>query len=111
MKNKYNLELLKMQAELCKTFAEPRRLIIIQELRDGEKSVGELQAAVDVQQPVVSHHLSILKTKGIVQARRAGRNTYYYLTNPKICEACDIVHDILLHQMKTNNELTKKLIG
>ena len=110
METKYNLELYKMQAELCKTFAEPRRLIIIQELRDGEKSVSELQAAVDIPQPVVSHHLSILKAKGIFRARRAGRNTYYYLTNPKICEACDIVHEILVLQMKTSNELTKKLI-
>ena len=111
MNIKHNLELYKMQAELCKTFAEPRRLIIIQELRNGEKSVGELQAAVDIPQPVVSHHLAILKNKGIVQARRAGRNTNYYLTNPKICEACDIIHEILIQQMKKSNELAKKLIG
>ena len=50
MKTKYNLELYKLKAELCKTLAEPRRLIIIQELRDGEKSVSDLQAAMDIPQ-------------------------------------------------------------
>ena len=48
MKTKYNLELFKLQAELCKAFADPSRLIIIQELRDGEKSVSELQAVLDI---------------------------------------------------------------
>jgi ArsR family transcriptional regulator len=51
MKTKYNLELFKLQAELCKTFADPSRLIIIQELRDGEKSVSELQSVLDIPQP------------------------------------------------------------
>ncbi|MGB7725424.1 MAG: metalloregulator ArsR/SmtB family transcription factor [Dehalococcoidales bacterium] len=111
MKTKYNLELFKLQAELCKTFADPSRLIIIQELRDGEKSVSELQAVLDIPQPVVSHHLAILKNKGVVQPRRDGKSTYYHLPNPKICEACDIVHEILVHQMKANHELTKKLVG
>ncbi len=111
MKTKYNLELFKLQAELCKTFADPNRLIIIQELRDGEKSVSELQSTLDIPQPVVSHHLAILKNKDVVQARREGKNTYYRLTNTQICQACDIVHEILVHQMKTSHELTKKLVG
>jgi ArsR family transcriptional regulator len=111
MKEKYNRELLKLQAELCKTFAEPSRLIIIQELRDGEKNVSDLQTIIGISQPHVSHHLSILKAHGVVQTRRAGKSTYYSLTNPKICEACDIVHEILVHQMKTSHELTKKLVG
>jgi ArsR family transcriptional regulator len=80
-------------------------------LRDGEKSVSELQAVLDIPQPVVSHHLAILKNKGVVQPRRDGKSTYYHLPNPKICEACDIVHEILVHQMKANHELTKKLVG
>ena len=73
MKTKYNLELFKLQAELCKTFADPSRLIIIQELRDGEKSVSELQSALDIPQPVVSHHLAILKNKGVVRQDEMGK--------------------------------------
>ena len=111
MKNKYNLELYKLKAELCKTLAEPRRLIIIQELRDGEKSVSDLQAAMDMPQSLVSHHLAVLKDKGVVQARRDGTNIYYSLTNRKICEACDIMHEVFLQQMKKSNELAKELIG
>jgi ArsR family transcriptional regulator, virulence genes transcriptional regulator len=111
MKTKYNLELYKLKAELCKTLAEPRRLIIIQELRDGEKSVSDLQAAMDMPQPLVSHHLAVLKDKGVVQARRDGTNIYYRLTNRQICEACDIMHEVFLQQMKKSHELAKELIG
>ena len=111
MKAKYDLELYKLKAELCKTFAEPRRLIIIQELRDGEKSVSDLQAAMDIPQSTVSRHLAILRDKGVVQARRDGTNIYYRLTNLKICEACDIVHEILIHQINNNREQAEKLIG
>ena len=77
MKTKYNLELYKLKAELCKTFAEPRRLIIIQELRDGEKSVSELQMAMDIPQSTCFTHLAILRDKGVVQTRREGTNIYY----------------------------------
>jgi ArsR family transcriptional regulator, virulence genes transcriptional regulator len=111
MKTKYDMELYKLKAELCKTFAEPKRLIIIQELRDGEKSVSELREALDITQSVVSRDLGILRDKGVVQTRREGTTIYYRLTNPKICEACDIVHEILINQMNSNREQAKRLIG
>jgi len=111
MTTKYNIELYKLKAELCKTFAEPRRLMIIQELRDGEKSVSDIQVAMDIPQSAVSRHLAVLRDKGVVQTRRQGTNIYYRLTNPKICEACDIVQEILINQINNSRELAKKLIG
>ena len=108
---KYNLELYKLKARLCKTFTDPRRLMIIQELREGEKSVGDIQTALEVPQTAVSRHLAILRETGVVQTRREGTNIYYRLTDPKICEACDIVHDILINQMETSRDLAKKLVG
>jgi ArsR family transcriptional regulator, virulence genes transcriptional regulator len=111
MTAKYDLELYKLKAELCKTFAEPKRLIIIQELKDGEKCVSDLQSATDIPQPVLSRHLAILRDGGVVQTRRNGTNIYYRLTNPKICEACDIVHEILINQINSNREQANRLVG
>ena|SRR4030043_2264792 len=106
----YNIELYKLKAELCKTFSDPKRLIIISELRNGEKAVGDLAQDLGLSQAVVSRQLAILRDKGVVKPRREGTNVYYSLTDPKIGEACDMVHEILLKQIEKNREFTEKLI-
>ena len=108
---RYNLELYKLRAELCKTFSDPRRLIIIDELRGGEKSVGELVNILEVPQAAVSRHLAILRDRGVVTTRRKGTTIYYRLVDSKIGEACDLVHEILLNQIEKNRELAERLIA
>lgn len=109
MPEKYDLELYKLKAELCKTFSDPKRLMIISELRGGEKSVGELVEILQSPQAVVSRHLAILRHRGIVKARREGVSIYYSLTSPRIVDACDIVHEVLLEQVARNREMADKL--
>lgn len=106
----HNLELYKLKAELCKAFSDPKRLIILDELRHGDKAVGELAQALGIGQAVVSRQLAILREKGVVTARREGTNVYYSLTDPKICEACDLVHEILLNKIEKDRELSERLI-
>ena len=110
MQEKYNLELFKRKAELCKTFADSKRLMIISELRSGEKSVGDLVEALRVPQAVVSRHLAILRNRGVVVARRERVNIYYRLADLKIVEACDIVHEILLSQVARSREIAEELM-
>ncbi|MFC2038467.1 ArsR/SmtB family transcription factor [Chloroflexota bacterium] len=110
MENKYNIELYKMKADLCKTLADPRRLIIIRELGSEEKSVGELARVLDIQQSVVSRHLALLREKGVVTSRREGASHYYTLSNPKIAQACSLVHEILLDQIEKKREFAEKII-
>ena len=109
MDNTYNIELYRRKAELCKTFSDPKRLMIISELREGEKSVNELVAALQVPQAVVSRHLAVLRNRGVVVTRREGVNIYYRLADTKIIEACDIVHEILLDQVARTREIVEKL--
>jgi len=105
----YNLELFKLKAELCKTFADPKRLMIISELRKGEKSVSNLVNALETPQAIVSRHLAILRGKGIVKNRREGVNVYYSLVNTRIVQACDIVQEVLMDQVARNKELAERL--
>lgn len=105
-----NYELYKLKAELCKTFADPKRLMIISELRHGEKTVGNLTQVLQAPQAVVSRHLAVLRSRGVVTARRDGVNVYYSLANPRIADACDIVHEILLEQVARNREMAEKLL-
>lgn len=108
---RYNLELYSLKAELCKTFADPKRLIIIDELREGERTVGELARVVELPQAVVSRHLSILRDKGVVQHRREGTSVYYSLSDQKIGDACDMVHQILLDKIEKNKQLAERLVA
>lgn len=108
VQNKW-LELYEMKAELCKTFADAKRLRIIDALRDGERTVSELVKLLKVPQAVVSRHLMLLRDRGVVQARREGVSTYYSLTDNKIGEACDLVHQILLNQIEKDRERAETL--
>jgi ArsR family transcriptional regulator len=108
---RHNLELYALKAELCKTFADAKRLIIIDELRQGETTVGELARLLEFPQAVVSRHLAILRDKGVVQHRREGTSVYYSLSDPKIGDACDMVHQILLDQIEKNRELAERLVA
>ena len=105
-----DLKLYQLIAELCKTFSDPRRLIIVNELRHGERTVSELAQLLSAPQAVVSRHLTILRDRGVVDFRRAGTRVYYRLTDSKIIEACDLVHDILLNQLEKNIELSSRLV-
>ncbi|HEU5305807.1 MAG TPA: metalloregulator ArsR/SmtB family transcription factor [Acidimicrobiia bacterium] len=66
-------------APLFQLLAEPRRLEIVELLRDGERPVGELVDALGISQPAVSKHLRLLKTAGVVDVRPDGQRRYYHL--------------------------------
>jgi DNA-binding transcriptional ArsR family regulator len=109
--SKYDRELYRIKADFCKTLADPTRQMMISELRDGEKTVGELAEAIEIIQPAASHHLAVLRSKGVVQARRDGTNVYYSLANFKIAEACDMVQQILLHQIAKNRDFANRIMA
>jgi ArsR family transcriptional regulator len=108
MSSESDFELFKLKAELCKTFSDPGRLIIIDQLRNGEKQVGELADTLQMPQAVVSRHLALLRSRGIVTPRREGTSVYYSLTDLKIIEACDLVHQVLLNHLAKNRELAER---
>jgi ArsR family transcriptional regulator len=102
------LDLLKLQAEICKALADPKRLFIIKELSKGEQSVGELAGKLGVRPANVSQHLAILRDKEVVEARREATVVYYRLTDAKIGEACGLVQQILLARIRKNSKLAEQ---
>ncbi len=92
-------ELYQLHASVCKGFADPKRLILINALRDGERSVKELCEVTRIQQANASQHLAILKSKGLVSSRREGQRVYYKVTSPKINEALDLLLDVMAEQL------------
>ncbi|MCZ7385814.1 MAG: metalloregulator ArsR/SmtB family transcription factor [Candidatus Methanoperedens sp.] len=103
-------KIFEMHAEICKVFTNPKRLEIISLLRDGEKTVNELTELADVPQANVSQHLTVLRQNNVVTTRRNGANIYYKIGNPKILQACDLMREVLLEQLKENEKLAKRML-
>jgi ArsR family transcriptional regulator len=88
------------RARICQVLADPKRLRLIDALRDeAEKSVGELAEGLGASYPNVSQHLNVMRDAGLVVSRRDGTSIYYRLAYPQITQACDIVCDILRAQI------------
>lgn len=66
-------------SSLLKAMSNPVRLLVLCQLAEGEKSVGELEEVVDVSQSALSQHLALLRQRGIVRFRRDGQTLYYSL--------------------------------
>jgi ArsR family transcriptional regulator len=92
-------ELYQLHASVCKGLADPKRLFIINALRDGELSVSHICEAVELPQTNVSQHLAILRNKGLVQARRDGQRVYYRVASPKITQALDLLLEVMSEQL------------
>ncbi len=74
----------KIQSEFLKTLSHPTRLAILDILRDGEQCVCHMEAALNQRQAYISQQLMILKSAGLIEARRDGLNLYYRVIKPEI---------------------------
>lgn len=88
------LERYQLRAEICKVLTDPKRLMLIDALRAGEQSVGELAGAVGLSLANASQHLAVLRHAGLVMTRRAGTSIHYRLSGPELVEACDVIDRI-----------------
>lgn len=87
-------DLVELHASICQGLADPKRLSILDALRGGERSVGDLSDYLELPQPNVSQHLSVLREKGLVTARRDGQRVMYEVSTPKIFEALDLLRQV-----------------
>ena len=109
MSHKPDTVLFELHAEVCKSFSHPKRLQIIEALRDKELTVGEMVARLRLPKANVSQHLAVLRQKKVVVTRREGLNIYYRIANPKIIRACDLMRQVLHEQLEEGERLAKRL--
>ena len=104
-----DLRVYELQADICQTLANPKRLQIVALLKHGEVAVGEMVRVMGIPKANVSQHLSIMRQKGIIISRREGTTIYYRLASPKITEACSIMRDVLLSLLAGQETLSMKM--
>jgi DNA-binding transcriptional ArsR family regulator len=90
-----SIERYQLRANVCKVLTDPKRLMLLDALRSGDHSVGELAEAIGVALPNASQHLSVLRAAGLVEGTRSGTTVLYRLAEPAIVQACDVIHGIV----------------
>ena len=100
-----------MQAEVLKTLASPRRLEILHRLAEGPCEVGRLADELSMSQPNVSQHLAVLRTAGLVEAEREGREVHYRLADADVMVACSVMRGVLQRRLTRLASLSSDVPG
>lgn len=92
----YSFAFLEAATETLRAIAHPHRLLIVEMLyRQKSMNVTEIYERLHIEQAVASHHLRILKDRGVVTVRRDGKNSYYTLTREDYFEILQLLHQII----------------
>jgi DNA-binding transcriptional ArsR family regulator len=97
-------EVYKIQADVLKTLSNPKRLEIVHLLASGPREVGRLADELGISQPNVSQHLAIMRSAGVVEAERDGREVRYRLADPEIIVACETMRGVLMRRLSRISE-------
>jgi len=93
-------EIFELHADVCRTLSNPKRLKILNALRDGEMAVSQILAKTGrIRKANLSQHLAVMRLKGVVATRRDGNLIYYRIANAKIIQACDLMREVLFEQL------------
>ena len=78
---------------LMKVLSNPDRLLLLCQLAQGEKRVGELEELVGIVQPTLSQQLGVLRDDGLVSTRREGKHIYYRIDSPQALTVLNVLYD------------------
>ncbi len=98
-------ELVVLVAERFKALADPGRVRLLNALRNGERSVGDLVNATGLTQANVSKHLALLHQLGFVARQRDGLHTYYRLADREVLKLCDVMCGRIEAEARTRQRL------
>jgi ArsR family transcriptional regulator, virulence genes transcriptional regulator len=93
------------QVEICKAFANPTRLRILDLLAKQPCSASQLQKQLSVAKANLSQHLTVLKQAGVVVSRRQGKQVFCSLAIPEVKTACQLIRDVLRAQIKKDSQM------
>jgi DNA-binding transcriptional ArsR family regulator len=94
-----------LHSECCQAIADPKRILIVYALHEGERNVSDLAEWLAMPQSTVSRHLKQLLNRGMVTTRRAGPAVIYSLTDERIIRALDIMRQVLADNLRRRAQL------
>ncbi len=92
----HSFQFLETATEVLRAIAHPHRLLIVEMLfQQKEMNVTAIFERLGIEQAVASHHLRILKDRGVVQSRRDGKNTFYSLSDEDYYLVFDVMSRVI----------------
>jgi ArsR family transcriptional regulator len=101
----------RLKADFFRLLGHPVRVRILELLRDGERSVGELQTALGLDSSGTSQHLTAMRRQGLLESRRAGTSVFYRVRDPRMFQLLEIAKQVLTGQLEQTRELLGDLAG
>lgn len=100
-----------VRAELFRTLAHPARIQVLELLRQGERTVGELIPAVGLEPSHLSQHLGTLRRANIVQSRKKGSNVFYKVSDARVFDLLEVAKDVIAGSLSEARDLLAELQG
>jgi DNA-binding transcriptional ArsR family regulator len=102
-------ELQAFKARFFRALAHPARIRILEILVRGGRTVQELQSALDLDQPIVSQQLAVLRNQGIVAAEKHGLSVRYTVRDPLVADLLDVARRIFNNHLVSTRGLLRQL--
>jgi len=93
------------QVLICKAFANPIRLRILDLLSNGGRSSSSIQETLGISRTNLSQHLAVLRSAGVVATRREGKQIHCSLAIPEVKQACTLIRNVLRAQIRHGQRL------
>jgi DNA-binding transcriptional ArsR family regulator len=100
-----------LKAEFFRALGHPVRVRILQLLREGERTVGSLQEALELDSGGTSQQLAALRKQGLVESRREGTSVYYRVKDPRTLELLELAKAIIAANLEEGQALLDGLAG
>ena len=104
-----NQPLHRFKAEFFKALAHPARIKILEFLRGGERTVGEIQAFLEIEPAATSQQLGVLRLKNIVVTRKDGSSVFYAVRDPAVFELLDVARRIFNNHLIDTRDMLAEL--
>lgn len=98
-----------VKAEFFRVLGHPARVRILELLRDGERSVGELQSELHLDSSGTSQHLGVLRRLGVLESRKEGTSVFYRVRDPRTFQLLEVARQILTSSLEATQALLTEL--
>lgn len=98
-----------VKAEFFRTLGHPARVRVLELLRGGEMTVGQLQAELGLDSSGTSQHLSAMRRQGILEARKEGTSVHYSVRDPRVFQLLDSARQVIGSHLEEANALLGEL--
>jgi len=99
----------RLQAELFRTLGHPARIRLLEVLGTGERTVRELQEALEIDSSGVSQHLTVLRRQGLLESRKVGTTVRCRVKDPRALTLLAVARELLMANLEDSRDLLSEL--